>query len=304
MPELSYPVKNQENTTQIFNQYRTLLFSIAYRMLGSATDAEDIVQEAFLRWLQASDEEIQSPKAFLSTVVTRLCIDQLRSARARRELYVGPWLPEPIPTNQRQDLTDTAILAESLSFAFLVVLESLGPLERAVFLLREVFDYDYAEIATIVGKSEAYCRQVLHRARQHLKQRRPRFEVSREQQERITTQFLRASLGGDMHGLLNLLAEDVVFASDSGGKAWAGLKPVHGADKVARGVLGGRRFLPPGIQGIIEEVNGQPAIVGYADGRPTIVVLLYIEDGLIRRVYQVVNPDKLHWLGRQQGEKG
>lgn len=293
-------MKNPENTTQIFNQYRALLFSIAYRMLGSATDAEDIVQEAFLRWLQASDEEIQSPKAFLSTVVTRLCIDQLRSARAQREQYVGPWLPEPIPTGQRQDLTETAILAESLSFAFLVMLESLGPLERAVFLLREVFDYDYAEIAAIVGKSEAYCRQVLHRASQHLKQRRPRFEVSREQQERITSQFLRASLGGDMQGLLNLLAEDVVFAADSGGKAWAGLKPVHGADKVARGVLGGRRFLPPGIQASIEEVNGQPAVVGYVDGRPVIVLLLYIEGERIRKIYQVVNPDKLHWLSRQQ----
>lgn len=300
VPKSYYLVKNPENTTQIFNQYRALLFSIAYRMLGSATDAEDIVQEAFLRWLQASDEEIQSPKAFLSTVVTRLCIDQLRSARAQREQYVGPWLPEPIPTDQRQDLTETAILAESLSFAFLVMLESLGPLERAVFLLREVFDYDYAEIAAIVGKSEAYCRQVLHRARQHLKQRRPRFEVSREQQERITSQFLRASLGGDMQGLLNLLAEDVVFAADSGGKAWAGLKPVHGADKVARGVLGGRRFLPPGIQGSIEEVNGQPAIVGYVDGRPVIVSLLHIEGERIRSIYQVVNPDKLHWLSRQQ----
>ncbi len=300
MPELSYPVKNPENTAQIFNQYRMLLFSIAYRMLGSATDAEDIVQEAFLRWLQANDEEIQSPKAFLSTVVTRLCIDQLRSARAQRELYVGPWLPEPLATGQRSELTETAVLAESLSFAFLVMLENLGPLERAVFLLREVFDYDYAEIAAIVGKSEANCRQVLHRAHQHLEQRRPRFEVSREQQERITSQFLHASLGGDMQGLLNLLAEDVVFAADSGGKVWAGLKPVHGADKVARGVLGGRRFLPPGIQGSIEEVNGQPAIVGYVDGRPAIVVLLSIEGERIRRVYQVVNPDKLHWLGRQQ----
>lgn len=296
-------MKNQENITQIFNQYRVLLFSLAYRMLGSVTDAEDIVQEAFLRWLQASDEEIQSPKAFLSTVVTRLCIDQLRSARAQRELYVGPWLPEPIPTGQRPDLTETAILAESLSFAFLVMLENLGPLERAVFLLREVFDYDYAEIAAIVGRSEANCRQVLHRAHQHLKQRRPRFEVSREQQERITSQFLHASLGGDMQGLLNLLAEDVVFAADSGGKVWAGLKPVHGADKAARGVLGGRRFLPPGIQGSIEEVNGQPAIVGYVDGRPVIVVLLSIEGERIRRVYQVVNPDKLHWLSARD-QKG
>jgi RNA polymerase sigma-70 factor (ECF subfamily) len=300
VPKSYYLVKNPENTTQIFNQYRALLFSIAYRMLGSATDAEDIVQEAFLRWLEASDGEIQSPKAFLSTVVTRLCIDQLRSARAQREQYVGPWLPEPIPTDQRQDLTETAILAESLSFAFLVMLESLGPLERVVFLLREVFDYDYAEIAAIVGKSEAYCRQVLHRAHQHLKQRRPRFEVSREQQERITSQFLHASLGGDMQGLLNLLADDVVFVADSGGKGLGGPQPVRGADKVARGALGGRRFLPPGMQGSIEEVNGQPAIVGYDDGRPVIAVLLSIEGERIRNIYQVTNPDKLHWLSGQQ----
>src|SRR5438067_10536802 len=241
VPGIKHHVKNPENTTQIFNQYRALLFSIAYRMLCNATDAEDIVQEAFVRWLQASDGEIQSPKAFLSTVVTRLCIDQLRSARARRELYVGPWLPEPIPTDQRQDLTETAILGESLSFAFLVMLESLGPLERAVFLLREVFDYDYAEIAAIVGKSEAYCRQVLHRAHQHLGQRRPRFDVSHEQQERITTQFLRASTNGDMEGLLNLLTDDIVFVGDGGGKARAGLKPVRGADKVVRGFLGNLR---------------------------------------------------------------
>src|SRR5436305_5443299 len=234
VPGIKHHVKNPENTTQIFNQYRALLFSIAYRMLGSATDAEDIVQEAFLRWLQASDEEIQSPKAFLSTVVTRLCIDQLRSARAQREQYVGPWLPEPIPTGQRQDLTETAVLAESLSFAFLVMLESLGPLERAVFLLREVFDYDYSEIAAIVGKSEANCRQVLHRAHQHLGQRRPRYDVSHEQQERITSQFMHATTSGDMQGLLNLLTDDIVFTADSGGKVRAGLKPVHGPDKVAR----------------------------------------------------------------------
>ncbi len=253
-----------------------------------------------MRWLQANDEEIQSPKAFLSTVVTRLCIDQLRSARSQRELYVGPWLPEPIPTGQRQDLTETAILAESLSFAFLVMLENLGPLERAVFLLREVFDYDYAEIAPIVGKREAYCRQVLHRAHQHLEQRRPRFEVSREQQERITSQFLLAGLSGDMESLLNLLAEDAVFAADSGGKVRAGLRPVYGADKVARGMMGGRKFLPTSTQGSIEEINGQPAIVGYADGRPVIVVLLDIEGERIRRIYQVVNPDKLRWLSKPQ----
>jgi len=292
-------VKIPQNTTEIFNQYRVLLFSIAYRMLSSATDAEDIVQEAFLRWLQDSEEEVQSPRAYLSTVVVRLCIDQLRSARVQREIYVGPWLPEPIPTGQRQELSERAVLTESLSFAFLVILESLGPLERALFLLREVFDYDYAEIAAIVGKSEANCRQILHRAHQHLGQHRPRFDVSHEQQERITSQFLRASTNGDMQGLLNLLTDDIVFTGDGGGKAQTGLRPVHGADKVARGMLGGlSKWLPPGVQPRVEEVNGQPAIVGYLDDRPYGVVILDIEGERVRGVYVVVNPDKLHWLDK------
>jgi RNA polymerase sigma-70 factor (ECF subfamily) len=226
----------------------------------------------------------------------RLCIDQLRSARAQHEIYVGPWLPEPIPTGQHQELTETAVLAESLSFAFLVMLESLAPLERAVFLLREVFDYDYAEIAAIVGKSDANCRQVLHRAHQHLGQRRPRFDVSHEQQERITYQFLRASTSGDMQGLLNLLTDDIVFTGDGGGKGRAGLMPVYGADKVARGLIGGLLKTPPGVQARIEEINGQPAIVGYLDGRPYGVLLLDIEGERVRRVFAVVNPDKLHRL--------
>jgi RNA polymerase sigma-70 factor (ECF subfamily) len=288
-----------ENTAQIFNQYRGLLFSIAYRMLSSATDAEDIVQEAFVRWLQASPTEVQSPQAYLSAVVVRLCIDQLRSPKAQREQYVGPWLPEPIPTGAAQGLDEIAILAESLSFAFLIMLESLGPLERAVFLLREVFDYDYAEIAAVVGKSESNCRQILHRAHQHLGQRRPRFDISHEQQERITNQFLRASTSGDMQGLLNLLTDDIVFTADSGGKAQIALKPVRGRDKVARGSLGGLRLLASNLEMRIEQVNGQPAIVGYVDDKPYGVMLLEIEGERIRNIYAVLNPDKLGWLGRQ-----
>jgi RNA polymerase sigma-70 factor (ECF subfamily) len=285
-----------ENTTRTFNQYRGLLFSIAYRMLGSATDAEDIVQETFLRWLQASTEEVQFPKAYLSTIVVRLCADQLRSARSQRELYVGSWLPEPIPTGQRQELVETAVLAESLSFAFLVMLEKLGPLERAVFLLREIFDYDYAEIAAIIDKSEANCRQLLHRAHQHLGERRSRFEASYEQQEHLVHQFLRASTNGDMEGLLNLLADDIVFTSDGGGKARAGIKPIYGPDKVVRGTLANLQTLSPAIQIEIVEVNGRPAIAGYLDGRPYGVMLFEIEGERIRRIYAVVNPDKLRWL--------
>ena len=286
-----------EDTTQIFNQYRVLLFSIAYRMLGSATDAEDIVQEAFLRWLQATGEEVRSPRAYLSTMVVRLCLDQLRSARAQREVYVGPWLPEPVLTARSNEPDETSILAESLSFAFLVMLEKLGPLERAIFLLREVFDYDYPEIATIVDKSEANCRQILHRAHQHLGQRRPRFDVSREQQNRIVSQFLRASTSGDMDGLLHLLTDDIVYTGDGGGKASAGLKPIRGADKATRGMLGGLRWIPASARARIEEVNGQPAIVVYLDdGRPYGVVLFDIAGEQIQSVYFVVNPDKLRGL--------
>src|SRR5258708_28812507 len=186
VPGIKHHVKNPENTTQIFNQYRALLFSIAYRMLCNATDAEDIVQEAFVRWLQASDGEIQSPKAFLSTVVTRLCIDQLRSARARRESYVGDWLPEPLLTGTYdspagQPAADPAAAAEqadSLSMAFLLLLERLTPLERAVFLLHDVFGYSYPEAAGIVGRSATTCRQLAHRARQHIEAARPRFDVA------------------------------------------------------------------------------------------------------------------------------
>lgn len=285
-----------DKSVAAFDQYRGLLFSIAYRMLGSATDAEDIVQEAFLRWLRADDELVQSPRAYLLTIVVRLCIDQRRSARARREVYVGPWLPEPILTSQRHDLTDTVALAESLSFAFLVMLESLGPLERAIFLLRDVFDYDFAEIAAIVGKSEANCRQILHRARKHLGERRRRFDADPDQQERITAQFLRASESGDLQGLLDLLTDDIAFTADSAGKVRAGLKPIRGPDKVARGLLGGMRWLPSNARVRVDEVNGQPAIVAYVDHRPYGTVILEIEADRIRRIYAVVNPDKLRWL--------
>ena len=299
MSTVGIQVNVVEQSAQAFDQYRGLLFAIAYRMLGSATDAEDIVQEAFVRWLQAGDEQVQSPKAYLSAIVVRLCINQAESARARREVYVGSWLPEPIRTSHCPDLVETAMLDETLSFAFLVLLQRLGSLERAVFLLREVFEYDYAEIAEMVGKSEANCRQILRRAHRHLDQHRPRFEVSREQQTRLTEQFLRASTGRDMQGLLNLLTDDIVFIGDGGGKVPVALKPVHGPDKVARGTTGGLRFFSPQMQTRIEEVNGQPAIIGYLDGYPCGVLICELEGERIRRIYAVVNPEKLHWLGEQ-----
>lgn len=288
-----------EQSAQAFEQYRGLLFGIAYRMRGSATDAEDIVQEAFVRWLQAGDEKVQSPKAYLSKIVVRLCINQAESARAQREVYVGSWLPEPILTSQHPEMVETAILAETLSFAFLMLLEQLGPLERAVFLLREAFEYDYPDIAEMVGKSEANCRQILRRAHQHLDQHRPRFDASREQEARMTEQFLRASMNGDMQGLLDQLTDDIVFTGDGGGKVGVALKPVHGPDKVARGTTGGMRFFSPEMQTRMEEVNGKPAIIGYLDGHPCGVLMCEIEGERIRRIYAVINPDKLHWLGKQ-----
>lgn len=292
-------MKMPEKAAQTFNQYRVLLFSIAYRMLGSAADAEDIVQEAFLRWLEVREEDVQSPKAYLSAVVVRLCIDQLRSARAQREVYIGRWLPEPVLTGQFQEPSDIPMLAESLSFAFLIMLESLGPLERAVFLLREVFDYDYAEIAGIVGKSEANCRQVLHRAHQHLGHRSPRFDVSSEQQERITYQFLQASSHGDMQGLLNLLTDDIVLTSDGGGKVRAALKPIYGPDKVARGLFGIMNKAPVGLQLQMTEINEQAAFLAYLDGHLYSVLILDVVGERIQHLYLIVNPDKLRWLDKK-----
>ncbi|MEO8288158.1 MAG: RNA polymerase sigma-70 factor [Chloroflexota bacterium] len=278
-----------------FTQYRRLLFSIAYRMLGSATDAEDMVQEAFLRWQSASPDEVRSPKSYLSAVVTRLCIDHLRSAKVQRELYVGPWLPEPIMTQYGPDAQNSVEQAESLSMAFLLLLESLSPVERAVFLLHKVFDYSYAEIASIVGKSEANCRQMAKRAQQHLQEGRPRFPVSREQQEHTTRSFMQVCEGGDMQALLGLLTSDAVLLSDGGGKVLAARNPIFGAESVARFILGVLGKVQPGTNFTAElgNVNGQPAILTRVDGVVNAVVLLDLDGGKIRAVHLVVNPDKL-----------
>ncbi len=275
----------------VFDLHRPLLFSIAYRMLGSVMDAEDVVQEAYLRWQRASEAEIFSPKAYLSAVVTRLCIDQLRSAKAHREEYVGPWLPDPLPT---EPAPDVAAVDESLSMAFLILLESLTPTERAVFILREVFDYDYDEISRLVGKSEENCRQIARRARQSVAARRPRFESSPEQEGRLMESFLDACLGGDMEGLLALLSEDVTLWSDGGGKTRAALNPIHGADKVARFLSGILRKAPPGFVVRRASINGRPGLIGYfEDGRPQSVTTFDVAEGSIRAIRLVVNPEKL-----------
>jgi RNA polymerase sigma-70 factor (ECF subfamily) len=277
--------------SEVFDRQRPFLFSIAYRMLGSVMDGEDVVQEAYLRWQRAPQAEVRSPRAYLSAVVTRLCIDQLRSARTQREEYIGPWLPEPLPT---EPAPDAVVIDESLSMAFLVLLESLNPTERAVFLLREVFDYDYDEISRLVGKSEANCRQIARRARQSVAARRPRFESSPEQEERLMGSFLEACFGGDMEDLLALLSEDVTFWSDGGGKTRAALNPIHGADKVARFFSGILRKAPPGLVVRRALVNGRPGLIGYfEDGRPQSVATFDVAEGSIRAIRLVVNPEKL-----------
>jgi RNA polymerase sigma-70 factor, ECF subfamily len=281
-----------------FHEHRGLLFSIAYRMLGSSADAEDMVQETFIRWQQTSGVDIRSARAFLVTIISRLCINHLHSARVQREEYFGEWLPEPLVTSPMDtDSPELSRIDGSLSMAFLVLLERLNPVERAVFLLREVFDYEYSEIAEILGQSEANCRQILGRARQRVAEMRPRFDPSPQQRERLFHQFLKATSDGNLEGLVALLSSEVVLHSDGGGKAPALPKPIYGPDKVARAILGGnKKFAPPDLVRRMVEINGQPGLVTYLAGRPFLVSTLDVADGLVRNIYIVSNPEKLAHL--------
>ena len=277
-----------------FNRHRGLLFSVAYRMLGSVVDAEDMLQETFIRWQQAPKEEIRSPRAYLVTIITRLCINQLQSARVRREEYVGEWLPEPLVTDPASDPLGIVKVDESLSMAFLFLLERLTPMERAVFLLREVFEYEYAEIASVLGQTEANCRQILRRARQHVGDLRRRFDASAQEHSDLLVRFLKASRSGDLQGLVDLLAGDVVLHTDGGGKAIALPKEVHGADTVARTIL--QRMannVPKEALGRLAKINGEPGFVGYVNGKPFSAMTLDVRDGRIQGIYIVTNPEKL-----------
>ena len=287
-------------TEEEFDELRPSAFAIAYRMLGSVSEAEDVVQEALLRLHRAGagGERIESPRAYLSTVVSRLSLDHLRSARVRRETYVGEWLPEPLGDD---DPARKAEMADSLSLAFLVLLESLSPEQRAAFLLHDVFDYGYGEVAEVVGTNEQNARQLAARARRHVEQRRPRFEASREQREQLATRFFAAAEGGDLEGLEELLAHDVVFRGDGGGKAPAAARAVHGRARVARLLIAGHRALASfgGFTTRREEVNGQPGALFFdREGRLISVAILDIAEGQIQDVSAIVNPDKLRHLGR------
>jgi RNA polymerase sigma-70 factor (TIGR02957 family) len=284
-------------STDVYEDLRPLMFSIAYRMLGSVSEAEDVVQEAFLR-LHRQSGRVESPKAWLSTTTTRLAIDQLRSARARRETYVGEWLPEPLLTSG-DETSRHAEVADSLSTAFLVLLENLSPVERAVFLLREVFDYPYDQIAEIVDKSQDNVRQVAVRARRRVDERRPRFDASREARDELSRRFFAAAEEGDLEGLEALLAQDAVLHGDGGGKVPALAQPVHGRKRVAKVLMGWvQQAVKFGLEVRMVEVNGQPgAMTLDSQGAIVNVVSLDIADSQVQGLNSIVNPDKLRHLG-------
>jgi RNA polymerase sigma-70 factor (ECF subfamily) len=285
---------------EAFERYRALLFSIAYRMIGSASDAEDLVQEAYLRYQASASEQIVSLKAYLTTIITHLALDYLKSARVAREQYVGTWLPEPILTSEDSGIPLAGIeQQEALSLAFLRLLETLSPPERAVFLLHEIFDYPFSEIGTILSKSPANCRQIFHRARQALQDRRARFDPEPQRQRQLLHSFLSASQAGDMAALTRLLAQDAVSWADSGGKVQANLKPIYGKLAVARFWLSVTRKNQIPLTVTEAEINGSPALLFWVEDRLIGVMSLTLSDAGIEEIYALLNPEKLAYLQRQ-----
>lgn len=273
---------------EIFQQYRTLLFSLSYRMLGSVTEAEDMMQEAWIRW-QITSTIVESPKAFLCSLMTRLCIDRLRHLRREREKYIGLWLPEPLINQQ-----DSLETLESVSYAFLVLLECLSPTERAVFILREVFDYEYIQIASIVNKSISNCRQIFHRARKSILVNQSKFNLSYQEQDLLLDQFIIAWNQGDLNRLLNLMTEDITFYADGGGKVTAAQKPLYGHTKIARFLISIKRSkLIPNFYSEVILVNNQMGILNTINEQPQSIFCFHFVEDKISTIFALVNPDKL-----------
>jgi RNA polymerase sigma-70 factor (TIGR02957 family) len=290
---------------ETFMAHRELMFSMAYRMLGTVADTEDVVQDAWLRWSAAPRGDVADPRAYLARTVSNIALNRLRSAQARREAYVGPWLPELLLTQTNDDVTERTELAESVSVAMLVVLESLTPEERAVFVLREVFDFGYPEIAAALGRSEPAVRQIAHRARGHVQARRPRFEVDQGRQRAVTERFLAAAVGGDIDELLEVLAPDVTLTTDGGGRVRAALRPIRGAAKVARALAGvaGRPY-----EGVVlsemtieqTEINGESGALIMLGGRVIAAGTFTVVGGRIAAIQVVANPDKLEAIAARR----
>jgi len=274
-----------------FQQYRPLLFSIAYRMLGSVAEAEDVLQDAYLRVQGHASETIEQPKYYLTTIVTRLCLNQLSAARTQREQYLGPWLPEPILTEDKPELVnpvEQAVTHDSISIAFLILLESLLPAERAVFLLHEVFEYKYREIAAMLGKSEAACRQLFRRAKGHIAENRPRFKATPQQHERLLQSFIKVVELGELDSFLQLLADDVSLLPDGGGERGAAIRVLHGRDAVAAFIMGTYRLAPKNLQYGLTMLNGQQAILARtADGRPYFAVFIYSDGDAVNLIHVI-----------------
>ncbi|WP_326789100.1 RNA polymerase sigma-70 factor [Streptomyces sp. NBC_00151] len=285
-----------DTATDAFEEHRPLLMGVAYRMLARVADAEDVVQEAWLRWSGKDRSDVREPRGYLVRVTTRLAIDRLRQVQSRREAYVGPWLPEPYVTDFGEAVPDSAeraVLADSVSLAVLVVLESLSPLERAVFVLREAFGYPYADIAAVLDRGEPAVRQLAGRARKHVEERRPRYEVDPAERRDLTERFLAAAGEGDLEGLVSLLAPEARLIGDSGGRAQAPLRILDTAEKVGRFVVGVTKKGVSGLSLRFLEVNGGLAVLALSDGKPDSIIQLDVADGRIQCVYIVRNPEKL-----------
>lgn len=286
-------------STEIFESHRPRLFRLAYGMLGRVAPAEDAVQEAFIRWQKQDIEQIYSHRAYLSTIVSRICLDKIKSARSQREQYIGPDLPEPVLVSDIETPEEEVKLAESLSMALLVVLDQLTPVQRAVFLLREVFDYDYAAIAKAIDKTESHCRKIAQRAREKINERKPRFEGYPTDQHKLITTFMEAVRKGDLSEIEQMLAKEAILYSDGGGKVAAARKPITGAANITKFLIGIQKGVTQTIRINFTVVNGEPGIMVYLDDQLNNVWSFHIEDDNIQSIYIVLNPEKLDHLKRE-----